>query len=235
MHQDCGGVPEHTTKVVGSNRAQSMEELSSSLQGHVEERWSRSDATSAGSAEGAACHTLACCYQVGISAAGEVYALNAPSNKQFEHEGELLEASSRLEAHILDALRDSNAELKKDLANFSTMHDLKGKRRVSNTDQTDWVLWQQNHKDELLSVFADFSKRIESEKEKQISDYILSSLHFPRIRDRELRIHRAHARTFNWIFDKSDIEPKPFSNFMKWIRGQDDPAAVYWIAGKPGS
>ena len=139
-----------------------------------------------------------------------------------------------MEAHILHAVQASNTELKGDLAGFAAMLTSKKRPRDSSALETNWSRWQEAHKAEVLSVFTDFSQRIEGEKEKQISDYILNTLHFPRIRDRELRIHPAHARTFGWIFDASR-QHKPFSNFVEWVRSRTHSGTIYWVAGKPGS
>ncbi len=135
------------------------------------------------------------------------------SNNQLESLVEVRNDCRRLEAHILDAVRTSSADLNADISGFAAL--LPGRQSASGIERQNWERWQEAHKDELLSVFADFSCRIESE-EKQIRDYILSTLHFPQLRDRELRVHPAHAKTFEWIFESSS-QQKPLSDFVKWI------------------
>ena len=64
---------------------------------------------------------------------------------------------------------------------------------------------------------------------------LLESLFFPDIVAREEQISDASEGTCRWIFDSSDdqeSEPRPWSNFRKWLETEN---GVYWISGKPGS
>ena len=64
---------------------------------------------------------------------------------------------------------------------------------------------------------------------------LLESLFFPDIVAREQQISDAFQGTCRWIFDSSDdqeSEPRPWSNFRKWLETEN---GVYWISGKPGS
>lgn len=73
--------------------------------------------------------------------------------------------------------------------------------------------------------------------------FILASLRFPTISQREEEICEAHQRTCSWIFEthmsdsfdaSSDktFETRQWSNFVEWLLNDGD---VYWINGKAGS
>ncbi|KAJ9611389.1 hypothetical protein H2200_004573 [Cladophialophora chaetospira] len=163
-----------------------------------------------------------------------IHLLVVISNNQLESLGEFRNENSRLESHILDAVRASHTELKRDLAGFAANLGHPGKQNVSNIVEQNWRGWQEAHKNDLRSAFDDFSLRISSEKEQQIRDYILSTLHSPQSHDRELRIRAAHTKTFGWIFESSSRH-KPFSDFVKWANMPSTSGQIYWVAGKPGS
>jgi hypothetical protein len=60
----------------------------------------------------------------------------------------------------------------------------------------------------------------------------LEHLHFPEMSDRQERIPKAHAQTFEWIFSAPQKVDKPWDNFTDWFESSSD---LYWITGKPGS
>ena len=68
--------------------------------------------------------------------------------------------------------------------------------------------------------------------EKESSQRLLDSLHFPDIHCRQEQIADAHAKTFQWIFDASPSAVRPWDNFVKWLENGQD---TYWINGKLGS
>ncbi|KAI0805046.1 hypothetical protein GGR55DRAFT_681332 [Xylaria sp. FL0064] len=61
---------------------------------------------------------------------------------------------------------------------------------------------------------------------------ILNCLWYPRIREREETIFKAHANTFHWIFEDPKVTGKPWDSFVDFLRGD---RSIYWITGKPGS
>lgn len=74
-----------------------------------------------------------------------------------------------------------------------------------------------------------------SEKASILHDFILDNLGFASMQDREDEVSEAHARTFEWIFDrpvKSDLANR--HTFSRWLRGETSDR-IYWISGKPGS
>ncbi|KAF4972491.1 hypothetical protein FSARC_963 [Fusarium sarcochroum] len=71
-----------------------------------------------------------------------------------------------------------------------------------------------------------------------INDFILESLAYKSMHDRESQVTEAHAKTLDWIFDNSAIE-QPLrqrfrDSFVSWLNGSDL-GPIYWITGKPGS
>ncbi|KAF4447164.1 hypothetical protein F53441_9309 [Fusarium austroafricanum] len=71
-----------------------------------------------------------------------------------------------------------------------------------------------------------------------INDFILESLSYKSMHDRESQVTEAHAKTLDWLFDNSPIE-QPIrqcfrDSFISWLSGSDL-GPTYWITGKPGS
>jgi hypothetical protein len=82
------------------------------------------------------------------------------NNSQIKRRGRILNENRRLERHILDALRASHLELKNDLAGFVTTLSPAGKQKADPDVRENWERWANANRDELLSVFADFSQPI---------------------------------------------------------------------------
>ena len=68
--------------------------------------------------------------------------------------------------------------------------------------------------------------------EKERSQRLLDSLHFPDIHCRQEQIADAHGETFQWIFDASPSAFRPWDNFVEWLENGE---GTYWINGKLGS
>ena len=68
--------------------------------------------------------------------------------------------------------------------------------------------------------------------EKESSQRLLNSLHFPDIHCRQEQIADAHYETFQWIFDASPSAIRPWDNFVEWLENGE---GTYWINGKLGS
>ncbi|KAJ4129883.1 hypothetical protein NW768_006853 [Fusarium equiseti] len=71
-----------------------------------------------------------------------------------------------------------------------------------------------------------------------INDFILESLAYKSMHDRESQVTEAHAKTLDWIFDNSIIDQplrqKFRDTFIAWLNGSEL-GPIYWITGKPGS
>ncbi|KAK0638601.1 hypothetical protein B0T16DRAFT_421405 [Cercophora newfieldiana] len=75
-------------------------------------------------------------------------------------------------------------------------------------------------------------RELEPDEIEQIERTILLSLWFPTMSDREEIIHKAYAKTYEWIYCDPEASQKPWDNFNKFLTGQ---LGTYWISGKAGS
>jgi hypothetical protein len=66
-----------------------------------------------------------------------------------------------------------------------------------------------------------------------LEDFILDSLTYKSMRDREEEVAEAHGKTFEWIFELQT--DRSFNHqFTTWLT-TDELGPIYWISGKPGS
>lgn len=82
---------------------------------------------------------------------------------------------------------------------------------------------------------ADFARKEEEEIERLVHSYILESLRFKSITERQEEIADAHRNTFQWLFRSGSAlhEPQiPRTDFVEWLQTGK---GTYWISGKPGS
>ena len=70
------------------------------------------------------------------------------------------------------------------------------------------------------------------QEEREYRRKFLEALYFPEIYVRQESIAEAHSQTFQWIFDASGEEVRPWSNFVGWLESGH---GIYWINGKAGS
>jgi NACHT domain len=84
--------------------------------------------------------------------------------------------------------------------------------------------------DDTLSTFIPNEEYLQ--QENQIQHRLLSRLRYYAMRERHERILEAYHKTFEWLFDNPSGKQKPWTNFRKWLSGNDQ---LYWITGKPGS
>ncbi|KAJ3566269.1 hypothetical protein NPX13_g7202 [Xylaria arbuscula] len=70
-------------------------------------------------------------------------------------------------------------------------------------------------------------------RETQIQKRILHKLAFRGMNDRERRICKAHAQTFEWIFHDPKVDSRSWSSFNDFLVSPQN--QIYWITGKPGS
>jgi len=66
-----------------------------------------------------------------------------------------------------------------------------------------------------------------------LEDFILDSLAYKSMRDREEEVAEAHGKTFEWIFEP-ETNKGVNHKFTTWLE-TDDLGSIYWISGKPGS
>ena len=87
----------------------------------------------------------------------------------------------------------------------------------------------------VQSTTASDTERIcQDRREHDIWKWLLNSLAFPAMRNREEEISLAYHATFEWVFNEPpmDTEALPWTSFVQWLWQGDD---VYWIHGKAGS
>lgn len=65
-----------------------------------------------------------------------------------------------------------------------------------------------------------------------IENGILGSLSFATIADRVESVEKPHDQTFKWIYEEPGVSKRPWSNFVDWLREEDE---IYWLNGKVGS
>lgn len=70
------------------------------------------------------------------------------------------------------------------------------------------------------------------EKEISIRKWILDSLGFATMQNRQEEVAQAYHTTFEWIFEEPREEVKLWTNFVEWLRHGD---GIYWVNGKAGS
>lgn len=72
------------------------------------------------------------------------------------------------------------------------------------------------------------------EKENSIRKWILDSLGFAAMENRQEEVAQAYHTTFEWMFEepKKETKPLPWTNFVEWLRHGD---GIYWVNGKAGS
>ncbi|KAI1354015.1 hypothetical protein F5Y01DRAFT_312276 [Xylaria sp. FL0043] len=74
---------------------------------------------------------------------------------------------------------------------------------------------------------------LQNESVRQAAEkIILNCLWYPKIQEREETISKAHADTFQWIFEDPKQTEKPWASFVDFLKGD---GSSYWITGKPGS
>jgi len=71
-------------------------------------------------------------------------------------------------------------------------------------------------------------------KDKAIWKWVLDSLGFAAMRNRQEEVAEAYHTTFEWIFQSlaEDTHHLPWTNFAQWLRQGD---GIYWVNGKAGS
>ena len=78
-----------------------------------------------------------------------------------------------------------------------------------------------------------------------VHEYLLESLSYPSMKDREEDVEQAHTDTFSWIFEPSIKSPESLhegnsqalqqsTDFLPWL-STDKLGGAYWVSGKPGS
>jgi hypothetical protein len=67
---------------------------------------------------------------------------------------------------------------------------------------------------------------------RSLQNWILGSLSYAGMDNREERIAEAYGETFKWVFEDSSKDQRKWSNFKDWLISDSQ---LYWVTGKPGS
>ena len=113
-----------------------------------------------------------------------------------------------------------------------------------DSDQHREMQEQEDRKAAILAKFAGMEDFVPPPRASArapaslIQDFILESLSFKTMKDREEEVAEAHGSTFDWIFEQEKAPSKDGSalgdKFMRWL-STDEVGSIYWINGKPGS
>lgn len=144
------------------------------------------------------------------------------------------EASAAQQSTILQGIE--NIQLRQDKLQRSQveigrqfLHEMR--RYVGNADRERW------RKDLIGAIHRGSHTALQSParspEQENIRKWLLKSLKFQEMGDRELRITNASKNTFKWIYEAQTANLQPRASFPAFLE-QDD-SGIYWITGKPGS
>lgn len=86
--------------------------------------------------------------------------------------------------------------------------------------------------DQGIPYFDPCSMQISGYEKRRLQDEFLKGLYYDGMYDRESSIAPAHAKTFEWIFEKDTERQALWKDFVKWLESESQ---LYWITGKAGS
>lgn len=86
--------------------------------------------------------------------------------------------------------------------------------------------------DQVIPDFDPCSMQISGHEKRRLQDEFLKGLYYDGMYDRETSIAPAHAKTFQWIFEKGTESQIHWEDFGKWLESESQ---LYWITGKAGS
>ncbi|KAG6360544.1 hypothetical protein INS49_011606 [Diaporthe citri] len=86
--------------------------------------------------------------------------------------------------------------------------------------------------DQVTPYFDPCSMQISGHEKRRLQDEYLKGLHYDGMYYREASIAPAHAKTFQWIFEKGTELQTHWEDFGKWLESESQ---IYWITGKAGS
>jgi hypothetical protein len=89
----------------------------------------------------------------------------------------------------------------------------------------------------IQSIQAAIQESFNRKEEHENQRRFLDALDFDQLQKRENEIHKAHAKTFQWIFGGiGQGQTKPHeTRFRDWLHATTDDKNVFWISGKPGA
>jgi len=101
-------------------------------------------------------------------------------------------------------------------------------------DQSRLQLTSSESEDSRIEVTEALSttRSREQTARRAVEKRVLEDLSFPSMGNRRQEITPKHQKTFEWVFEESSEEQRPWSNFADWLREGN---GTYWINGKAGS
>ncbi len=110
---------------------------------------------------------------------------------------------------------------------FSKLSDL-----ISQENTTTRNTITQEHRDTRDHVTSELQDiQLKSNNEQHRAKF-LESLYYPEIHQRQEEISEAHRQTFDWIFDRTGENIRPWNDFVDWLENGD---GIYFILGKAGA
>jgi len=94
--------------------------------------------------------------------------------------------------------------------------------------------WRTGSANDMHRFSTHLDDSVRQEREARFCRMMLRRLDFTELPDREQQICRAHRKTFDWLFLKSNESEKPWANFVNWLENTQG-NNIYWITGKAGS
>ncbi|KAL8791770.1 MAG: hypothetical protein Q9195_005646 [Heterodermia aff. obscurata] len=133
---------------------------------------------------------------------------------------ELLEKNHRLEINVSEDIAKLRSDIQTSLARCMKCHE---PSRIGSSEL------------EVPRELPDWLSKLHKKAfslQRQVE--VISSLHYPRISERERIVKEPHPKTYDWLFEdsKDTNGRRSASNVLDWLRKGKD---VFWVSGKAGS
>lgn len=86
--------------------------------------------------------------------------------------------------------------------------------------------------DQVVQDSESDSKQLSGKEKRRLQDKFLKALYYDGMYDRETSIAPAHAKTFQWMFERDAEHQIHWVDFRQWLESE---SKLYWITGKAGS
>ena len=134
-----------------------------------------------------------------------------------------------METDLLDAINHSSQQISAKITELSKA------LLQTSTSQRAQLLAQWREQIDVSDVESVFRDASEADDQDRASQLLLDTLYYEQLGDRRETIAKAHANTFQWIFDEQSVQSVPWTNFASWLSKPALTDGLYWITGKPGS
>lgn len=86
--------------------------------------------------------------------------------------------------------------------------------------------------DLAIHNFESGSTQLSGREKRRLQEKFLKGLYYDGMYDRETSIAPAHAKTFQWMFERDGEHQIQWVDFRQWLESE---SKLYWITGKAGS